>query len=92
MTDRLPKTIVLKCVRDAISRQSNYVNDQVQRWHAKNGTGHAPSAQLVLRRLKRLEADGMLTRSRSSKGSYGFTWTITDKGRTELYFAGHGGL
>ncbi len=96
MTDRLPKTVVLNAVRTAVSPWSAYVNDEVQRWHAKNvrngGTGHPPTSQLILRRLRSLVADGCLTQSPLRRGYYGFRWTITDAGKTALYFAGYGGL
>lgn len=92
MTDRLPKTVVLNAVRSACSPWSVYINDQVQRWHAKNGTGHPPTAALVLRRLRSLVDDGYLKQSTLRKGSYGFKWTITEAGKDALHFAGYGGL
>jgi hypothetical protein len=92
MTDRLPKTVVLNAVRSACSPWSAYINDEVQRWHAKNGTGHTPTSQLILRRLRSLVADGHLTQSPLRRGYYGFRWTITEAGKAALWFAGYGGL
>jgi len=84
----LTKEMVLLAVDRAISPDSNYINDQVQRMHAAHvrsgGKGFPPRTDLVLARLNALVADGKLTKSKFTNGYYGYSWSITDAGRSAL--------
>ena len=84
----LTKDTVLHAVDEAIAPFSAYINDVVQRKHARSiragGTGHSPTAALVLRRLRQLEADGLVKCIGGPRGLYGFSWRITEAGRRAL--------
>ena len=81
-------TDVLAAIPRAAGPWSNYIIDRLQRDHARRvalgGTGHPPSAALVLRRLKKLETMGHVTRSQFTNGYYGYRWDITDAGHAAL--------
>lgn len=46
--------------------------------------GHPPTAALVLRRLKQLAQDGLVTQSKYTNGNYGYRWDITEAGRRAI--------
>lgn len=75
----LTKEMVLSAVDKACNPSTNYIRDQLRR---ENQTGFSPA--LVLSRLKALEADKLLTRSRYPNGYYGYTWKFTEAGRAAL--------
>jgi len=85
---KLTKADVLKAVSKAISPDSTYINDEVQKMHRDHvkagGTGHPPRVSLVLARLNALAADGMLEKSAFTNGYYGYRWTITPSGLQAL--------
>ncbi|RVC47603.1 hypothetical protein EN781_00255 [Mesorhizobium sp. M4A.F.Ca.ET.090.04.2.1] len=85
---KLPGIEVLAAVATAVSPRGAYINDQVQRAHAKavkaGAIGHPPSTGLVLRRLRSLEKRGLIECVGGPDGYYGFEWRITDAGRAEL--------
>lgn len=84
----LTKGMVLQAVAKAISPDSTYINEQVQRMHADHisagGKGFSPRTDLVLARLNALASDGLLIKSRFPNGYYGYRWTITPAGRAAL--------
>ncbi|MGB6087750.1 hypothetical protein [Parvibaculum sp.] len=85
---KLTKAQVLRCVDSAVSPDSAYINDEVQKMHRANiasgGIGHTPRVGLVLARLNSLAADGLLEKSAFTNGYYGYRWTITPAGRSAL--------
>lgn len=85
---KLTKEMVLLAVKKAVSPDSAYVNDEVQKMHRDHvyagGKGFPPRTSLVLARLNALAADGMLEKSRFTNGYYGYRWTITPAGRAAL--------
>lgn len=84
----LTKEMVLLAVQRAISPDSTYINDQVQRMHRDHvksgGKGYPPRTDLVLSRLNALAKDGLLEKSTYTNGYYGYHWTITPAGRLAL--------
>lgn len=83
---------VLAAIPRAAGPWSNYIIDQLQRDHNKRvaagGAGHPPSSALVLRRLKKLQTMGLVTRSQFTNGYYGYRWDITGAGLAALAKAG----
>lgn len=78
----------LLAVSKAVSPDSIYILDEVRKMHAKavaaGAIGHAPTRALVLRRLKTLASNGLLTQSATTNGYYGYRWDITEAGRKFL--------
>lgn len=87
-TFRLTKDMVLAAVAKAVSPDSAYINDEVQKMHrshvASGGKGFPPRTSLVLSRLNSLTVDGLLEKSRFTNGYYGYRWSITPSGRDAL--------
>jgi len=85
---KLTKDEVLRCVGAACAPWSNYIGDEVDRWHRRQvqvgGTGHNPTRALILRRLNQLAEDGLLEKSSFINGYYGYKWTLTPSGRAAL--------
>jgi hypothetical protein len=85
---KLTKARLLLAVSKAISPDSTYINDELQRMHRADvvagGKGFPPRVGLVLSRLNALAADGMLEKSVFPNGYYGYRWTITPSGRAAL--------
>ncbi len=79
---------VLLAVSKAVSPDSIYIINEVQKMHAKavaaGAVGHAPTSALVLRRLKTLAGHGLLVQSKFTNGYYGYRWDMTDAGRKFL--------
>lgn len=76
----LSKEMVLAAVSSAISPDSAYINDEVNKLHrahiASGGKGQAPRGSLVLARLNALAVDGLLAKSAFPNGYYGYRWDI----------------
>lgn len=85
---KLTKAQVLKAVSTAVLPRSGYINDEIHKAHqahvAAGGIGHPPTTALVLRRLRALERDGLISCVGGPDGFYGFEWTITEAGRRAL--------
>ena len=89
---KLSKDDVLWAVDAAVAPSTGYIHDRVcQRHRARVASGdiplhdfELPTVAMLLRRLKALAADGMLTRSTSARGIYGYGWEFTDAGRAAL--------
>ena len=84
----LTKEEVLRAVASAKEPNSYRINEEIARAHARRvragGGGHTPRTDLVLRRLRSLERDGLLKASAFSYGYYGYGWDITEAGRAAL--------
>ncbi len=85
---RLTPEMVLLAVSKAVSPDSAYINDEVQKMHhdfvRRGGKGFPPRADLVLARLNALAAKGFLEKSTFTNGYYGYRWRITSAGRAAL--------
>ena len=84
----LTKEEVLWAVASAKEPNSYRINEEIARAHARRiragGVGHTPRTDLVLRRLRALERDGLLKSSAYSYGYYGYGWDITPAGLAAL--------
>lgn len=85
---KLTKEMVLLAAKRAVSPDSAYINDEVQKMHRDHvyggGKSFPPRTSLVLARLNALAADGVLEKSRFTNGYYGYRWTITEASRKAL--------
>jgi len=79
---------VLRAVASAKERNSYRINEEIAWAHARRvsdgGKGNPPQTDLVLRRLRSLERDGLLKSSAYPYGYYGYGWDITEAGRAAL--------
>lgn len=85
---QLSEKIVLNAVARAVSPQSIYINEELDRIHIRSiyqgGTGHPVKPSRSLAWLKKLEKKGYLIRSAGPDGYYGFTWAITEAGKAAM--------
>lgn len=79
MRNALTREEVLKAIPRANHPMSIYIADQI--WRDRKIPVKAP---ILLRRLKQLESDGLVTRSRFPTGYYGYLWELTEAGRAFL--------
>lgn len=86
------RAAVLQAVKDAIVPRSLYIHDQMRLQHGQHvlngGKGHPPTNAVILRRLRSLQADGLLECIGGPDGYYGFEWRITDLGQAALEIDG----
>ena len=84
----LTKEEVLRAVASAKEPNSYRINEEIALAHDASvragGKGYPPRTDLVLRRLRSLERDGLLKASAFSCGYYGYGWDITPAGRAAL--------
>lgn len=84
----LTDTQVLVALDKAVSPKSAYVASEIDKAHLAHiragGKGFAPRRSLILRRLRALERDGKIECRGGPDGYYGYTWRITDAGRSTL--------